>query len=549
MSQSETTHLFRVFEVAARKRGHHTAVIYLGTKYSYLRLKDLAERFTAAMVDKGMRPGDRVMIYIPHGIQWVVVWLGIQKLNGVCVPVTPIYTPYDLKFIANDSGAETIICADTNFGYVKKVLPETRIKRIIVVKMSDLLPWWKRLFGQIFDVIPKGDIAIDGKISYLFTDLLFGYKASDLAPEPQKEGEELVEILYTGGTTKSPKGVPINAKFFLSQCHNSIRTTDPLFPRERNILLCGVPLFHILGQTLALGLILAGGTVILHPRATLDSIFVCIQRFRAKSVIGVPLFYRMVLEHRRVDQYDLGSVDCWMSAGDVLPVEVGKRFYDKFGKHIYQAYGATETGGGVTSCPVDILNPPKSAGRILPNKKYKLVDPVTLESVRSGKPGELLVSSEDMPTSYLNKPEETRKSFIDLDGEKWYRTGDIMSVDEEGNFFFVDRTVDTIKHKGYRISSSEVEATLQEHPAVIEACVVGVPDPSVGERIKAFVVLKEDIKGITGYDLIKWCRERLGPYKVPQYIEFRDMLPKSKVGKLLRRELRTEELKRFEKSE
>jgi long-chain acyl-CoA synthetase len=124
-----------------------------------------------------------------------------------------------------------------------------------------------------------------------------------------------------------------------------------------------------------------------------------------------------------------------------------------------------------------------------------------------------------------------------------------MSVDEEGNFFFVDRTVDTIKHKGYRISSSEVEAALQEHPAVIGVCVVGVPDPSVGERIKAFVVLKEDIKGITGYDLIKWCRERLGPYKVPQYIEFRDMLPKSKVGKLLRRELRTEELKRFEKSE
>jgi long-chain acyl-CoA synthetase len=415
--------------------------------------------------------------------------------------------------------------------------------------MSDLLPWWKRLLGHIFDVIPKGDIAIDGKTSYLFKDLLSGYKAGDFSPEPRLEGEKIVEILYTGGTTKSPKGVPINAKLFLSQCQNSVQTTDPLFARENNILLCGVPLFHILGQTLALGLILAGGTVILHPRATLDSIFVCIQRFRAKSVIGVPIFYRMVLEHRRVDQYDLGSVECWMSAGDVLPVEVGRRFYEKFGKYIYQAYGTTETGGGVTACPVDILNPPKSAGRILPNKKYKLVDPLTLESVRSGEPGELLVSSEDMPTSYLNKPEETRRSFIELDGEKWYRTGDIVSVDEEGNFFFVDRTVDTIKHKGYRISSSEVEATLQEHPAVIGACVVGVPDPSVGERIKAFVVLKEDIKGITGYDLIKWCRERLVPYKIPQYIEFRDMLPKSKVGKLLRRELRTEELKRFEKSE
>jgi long-chain acyl-CoA synthetase len=549
MSGGETNSLFKVFEAVAKKRAHHTAVIYLGTRYSYLKLKDWAEGLAVAMLDKGGKPGDRILLYIPHGIQWVVVWLGIQKLGGVAVPITPIYTPYDLKFIANDSGAETIVCADTNFGYVKKVLPETQIKRIIVVKMSDLLPWWKRLLGHIFDVIPKGDIAIDGKTSYLFKDLLSGYKAGDFSPEPRLEGEKIVEILYTGGTTKSPKGVPINAKLFLSQCQNSVQTTDPLFARENNILLCGVPLFHILGQTLALGLILAGGTVILHPRATLDSIFVCIQRFRAKSVIGVPIFYRMVLEHRRVDQYDLGSVECWMSAGDVLPVEVGRRFYEKFGKYIYQAYGTTETGGGVTACPVDILNPPKSAGRILPNKKYKLVDPLTLESVRSGEPGELLVSSEDMPTSYLNKPEETRRSFIELDGEKWYRTGDIVSVDEEGNFFFVDRTVDTIKHKGYRISSSEVEATLQEHPAVIGACVVGVPDPSVGERIKAFVVLKEDIKGITGYDLIKWCRERLVPYKIPQYIEFRDMLPKSKVGKLLRRELRTEELKRFEKSE
>ncbi len=151
-----------------------------------------------------------------------------------------------------------------------------------------------------------------------------------------------------------------------------------------------------------------------------------------------------------------------------------------------------------------------------------------------------------MATSYLNKPEETAASFVELDGETYYRTADIMSMDEDGNLFFVDRTVETIKHKGYRVSASEIESTLQEHPAVIASCAVGVPDEKVGERIKAYVVLKEDIKGITGYDLIKWCRRTLVSYKVPHYIEFRDMLPKSKVGKLLRREIRSEEKRRKE---
>ena len=158
----------------------------------------------------------------------------------------------------------------------------------------------------------------------------------------------------------------------------------------------------------------------------------------------------------------------------------------------------------------------------------------------------MLVTSKYMVASYLNKPEETRESFVEIEGVLWYRTSDVMSMDEEGNLYFVDRTVDTIKHKGYRVSASEIEAVLQEHPAVIGSCVVGVPDEKVGERIKAYVVLKEDVKGITGYELIKWCRKQMVAYKVPQYIEFRDMLPKSKVGKLLRREIRGEEMRRAE---
>jgi len=547
MEKSDKHTISATFETVALERGSSTAIIYLGTRYSYLKLKGLVDRFSAALSDMGLGHGQRIIIYLPNSIQWVVAWLGIQRMGGVCIPITPIYTPYDLKYIANDSNAEAIICADTNFGYVTKVLPETSLKKVIVTRMADLLPWWKRFFGHLFDVIPRGKIAYH-KDTYSLRRLLSAYsnKKNEL-PGPAEKGNPLVEILYTGGTTKYPKGVPINESLFLTSAEENIRVSEPLFPTEQNIIMGSAPLFHILGQTCSLSTLLVGGTLMLQPKVNLDATLESIQRFKAKTMIGVPTLYRMILDHDRLDQYDLSSVSYWYSAGDVLPVEVGKRWYKKFHKVIYQGYGATETCGGVSMCPVDIENPPKSVGTIVASKSIRIVDSETLAPVTLGEPGELLVSSDHMVTEYINKSEETRESFIELEGKKWYRTADIMSMDEEGHLYFVDRTVDTIKHKGYRISASEIEAVLQEHTAVIASCVVGVEDQKVGERIKAFVVLKEDIKGVPGYDLIRWCRERLVSYKVPQYIEFRDMLPKSKVGKLLRREIRSEEERRAEK--
>jgi len=546
MEKTGRSNIFSTFEAVAERRGLKTALIYLGTRYSYHKLKDLSKRFAAALTDMGFKPGQKTIIYIPNSIQWVVVWLGIQRIGGVCLPITPIYTPHDVEYIANDSGAESIVCADTNFGYVTKVLPKTKIKKVIVSKMADLLPWWKRYFGYLFDIIPKGKIAFDEN-TYSLRRLLYKYrKAARQLPETMAKSGDVAEILYTGGTTKYPKGVPITHDLFLTSADEQIRVSEPIFPVEKNVILGNAPLFHILGQTCSLSTLLVGGTLMLQPKVNLDATFDSIQRFRARTMIGVPALYRMILEHDRLNQYDLSSVDYWYSAGDVLPVEVGKRWQEKFGKFIYQGYGATETCGGVSMCPVDIENPPKSVGRIVASKKVRIVNTNTLEPVKPGDPGELLVSSAHMVTGYLNKPEETAESFIDMDGEIWYRTSDVMSMDEDGNIYFIDRTVDTIKHKGYRVSASEIEAVLQEHPAVIGSCVVGVADEKVGERIKAYVVLKEDIKGITGYDLIKWCRKTLVSYKIPQYIEFRDMLPKSKVGKLLRREIRNEEKRRIE---
>jgi len=245
----------------------------------------------------------------------------------------------------------------------------------------------------------------------------------------------------------------------------------------------------------------------------------------------------------------LSSLKYCFSGGDVLPSEVAERWIKKFGQPIYQGYGATETCGRVSLTPMGEQAPAGSAGKVTPLQKVKLVDPDTLEPVPHGEPGELMVSSEHMVRTYWNKPEETSRSYVEIEGKTYYRMGDFVKQDDKGEIYYVERSADTLKHKGYRVAVSEIEAVLQEHPAVISACVVGVPDEKVGERIKAFAVLKEDVKGVSAYELLKWCRERLAPYKVPQYIEFRDMLPKSKVGKLLRRELRAEERKRFEKVE
>jgi len=537
--------IFEAFSTAATRFGDKTAVIYLGTRFSYREVLALAENFAGSLRGQGVKEGERVILYLPNSIHWVVAWLGIQRAGAVVVPITPIYTDHDLRYIANDSGASCIVCGDTNYGYVKQALPDTPLKKAIVSRLTDLLPWWKKWFGWAFDKIPTGKTGKE-------TDTLSFEKlakspalGASLRPVTTRD-LDTAEIIYTGGTTRFPKGVPISHGLYLESALEQIAVSAPLLPVSENIIIGSVPLFHILGQTCALSTLLVGGQIILMPKVNLDAVFDAIQRFKARTMIGVPTLYRMMLEHDRINLYDLSSLKYCFNGGDVLPVEINQRWRKKFEQPIFQGYGATETCGGVTMCPTDEQNPLKSIGKVVPSKKIKIVHPDTVEAVPPNEPGELLVHSERMVTQYWNKPEETAHSFIEVEGLLWYRTADIVSMDQEGHLYFIDRTVDTIKHKGYRISSSEVEAVLQENPAVIGACVVGVPDEKVGERIKAYVVLKEDIKGLTGYDLIKWCRERLAAYKVPQYIEFRDMLPKSKVGKLLRREIREEEKRRAE---
>jgi len=536
---------FTQFDRMCEQYPENKAIIYLGESFSYARLQELSERFAGSLLDMGVKKGDRVMIYISNCVQWVIAFLGIQKIGAVIVPVSPIYTSFEIEYMANDAEAETIICLDTNFCYVQEVFASTGLKRAIVTNLVDLLPPWKRYLGVLFDKIPHGKIDRDQRV-HSFKSLLKHEKIS--APADLDPWTDLSYILYTGGTTGFPKGVPGTHIGMTSYVNDVTEDVAGEYLKEGGDTYIAInPLFHIM----ALGLLMAvglnkGNTTLLMPTPQVDAILETIQRYSVRWILGVPALYRMILDNDRLDRYRLDSLTYCYCGGDVLPVEIFNRWKAHVGVPIYQVYGSTEAGH-VTYSRIGEEPKPGTIGLPLKSRECIVVDPETLEKLPVGESGELLVTSPYTVKEYWKKPEETERSFVEIDGKVFYRMGDFLSRNEDGELVYVERSADIIKHKAYRVSASEVEAVLQDHPTVVGACVVGIPDPKVGERIKAIVVLKEDARGVGGTELIKFCRDRLASYKVPGYIEFRDMLPKSKVGKLLRREIRDEERRRMQK--
>jgi long-chain acyl-CoA synthetase len=536
---------FTQFERMCEKYPDRPAIIYLGEKFTYTRLRNLIDRFATALNRLGVRKGDKVMLYITNSAQWVISFFAIQKIGAVVVPVAPIYTSFEIEYMINDAGVETVICLDTNFGYVQEIFSKTGLKRAIVTNLADLLPIWKRTVGFLFDKIPNGIVKKSEKV-YFFKDLI--------KQKPEKLNvnidpwNDLSYILYTGGTTGFPKGVPGNHMGMISYIRDVMEdVAGPYIEEGKDVYIAINPLFHImaLGLFVAIGLNF-GNTTVIMPVPQVDAILHAIQKYKVRWFLGVPALYRMILENDRLDQYDLSSLKYTYCGGDALPIEVSKRWKELFGLNIYQVYGSTEAGH-VTYSRLNTDPSVMSIGLPLKTRQCKVIDPDKLESVPVGEIGELVVTSDYTVKSYLNKPEETSRSYVEIEGKIYYRMGDYVRQNEKGELFYVERSADIIKFRAYRVSASEIEAVLQDHPTVIGACVVGIPDPKVGERIKAMVVLKEDARGVDSSELLKWCRERLAPYKIPQYIEFRDMLPKSKVGKLLRREIREEERRRISK--
>lgn len=546
MESFENQYTFSRFSEMCKKYPYKTAILYLGERFSYGRLETLIDKFATGLADMGVKPQDRVMLYISNCPQWIIANFAINKIGAVVVPVSPIYTAFEIEYMINDAKIETVICLDTNFAYVKEVMGKTNLKRIIITNLADLVAPWKRVIGYMFDKIPAGKVE-KGKDIYFFTDIL--KKSWPRPPEVKIDPwKDLAYIMYTGGTTGFPKGVPGNHIGEVSYINDVMEDVIKDYIDEGNDTVLMVnPLFHIMakGFCIAFGFNY-GNKVILMPLPEVDAVLSAIERHKVRWMLGVPALYRMILESDRLDQYNLSSLRYCYCGGDVLPAEVFKTWKEKYGIPLYQVYGSTEIGHVAYS---RLNKEPRATtiGKPLKTRKSIVADRDTLEILPPGELGELLVTSPYTIKQYLNKPEETAYSYVRLNNEIYYRMGDYVKMNEEGELEFVERTADIIKYKAYRVSASEVEAVLQDHPTVIGACVVGIADPKVGERIKAIVVLKEDAKGIGSTELLRWCRDRLAPYKVPQYIEFRDMLPKSKVGKLLRREIRDEEKRKLEK--
>lgn len=546
MASLEKECTFTRFEEVCKKYISRPALIYLGESFTYGRLETLVHQFARGLSDLGVKKQDRVMLYISNCPQWIIANFAINRIGAVTVPVSPIYTAFEIEYMIKDAGIETVICLDTNFVYVKEVMERTNLKRVIVTNLVDFVSPVKRVVGYLFDKIPHGAVAKGDRI-YSFKNIL--YKSRPIPPEVDIDPvRDLSYIMYTGGTTGFPKGVPgnhIGEVTYIRDIMDDV-IKDYVTPGRDTVLMVN-PLFHIMakGFSIAFGFNY-GNTVVLMPLPEVDATLSTIERYRIKWMLGVPALYRMMLENDRLDQYDLSSLRYCYCGGDVLPVEVFKTWREKYSIPLYQVYGSTEIGH-VTYSLLDQEPSPTVIGTPLKTRKSIVVDRETLEKLPPGELGELLVTSPYTVKEYLNKPEETEYSYVRLNGDIYYRMGDYVKINERGELEFVERTADIIKYKAYRVSASEVEAALQDHPTVIGACVIGIPDPKVGERIKAIVVLKEDAKGIGSNELLKWCRDRLAPYKVPGYIEFRDMLPKSKVGKLLRREIRDEEKRKLEK--
>jgi long-chain acyl-CoA synthetase len=534
--------IYGCFEETVRRVPERVAMVYLDERIRYATLRDMVLSLAASLLRLGIREGDRVVLYLYNMPQTLIAWLALDRLGAIVVPIAPVYSSRDLRYLVDDAGAETIVCMDSNFNYVNEIFGKGPLRRVIVTNMLDLVSGWKRLVGRGFDRVPRGRRPV-GKHIFHFKELLKNGNPTELPSFKEKGGDRTALVLYTGGTTGFPKGVPLSEGIFLYRLREWRRASEGAVPRGQCITALAAPLYHIIGEMDAMAPLIVGGeTLLMLPRVVLDALMDHIQRYRVTTMFAVPALYRMILEHDRVDFYDLSSLRYCGTGGDVLPPEVGIRWLNKFKTPLYQGYGTTEFCGAISISYAEEGIPPEgSAGTILPESRWKLVDPDTLEQVPPGEPGELLGTSPYAVRAYWNKPQETKECFVEIDGEIWYRTKDIVRIDEKNRLFYLDRSVDMIKHKGYRIAAAEIERVLQEHHAVLSACVVGVPDEKMGERIKAFVVLKTDSRGVSGYELTKWCRERLAPYKVPHYIEFRDMLPKSKVGKMLRREMRDEE--------
>lgn len=535
---------------SADRFSNSPALLFYGTCISYGELDDLTTRFALALRQLGISRGDRVALMLPNIPQTVIAYYGILKAGAVVVPTNPLYVEREIQTQLTDAGVETMVVLDLLYSRVRTVKETTTLpKRIIVTSIRDYLPFFKRLLYPIKARFAKRWVSVENAPPvYDFIELLRTPPAKgtgDSAGLPLVRPTDLAQLQYTGGTTGTPKGVMLTHRNVVVNTLQG-RYWSPDFRDGQEIFLGAIPFFHCYGMATCQNLAIATGCpIVLLPRFHADEVIKAIHTHRITMFSGVPMMYSMIVEHPDASRYDLRSLRVCLSGASPLPADVQERFEDLTGARISEGYGLTEAGPTTHCNPLLGEHPPSSMGLPFPDTEARVVDSDTgLEDVPDGETGELIVRGPQVMQGYWNKEDETHAVLRD----GWLCTGDLVRRDDRGYFYFVDRKKDIIKSRGETVYPREVEEALRQHPAVSEAAVVGIADHNYGEVIKAYVVVKPGLH-VTEQELITHCAGLLARYKIPSTVEFRQELPRTVIGKVLRRTMRAEAAEAYAKDQ
>ena len=528
--------LYQAFVDTEKRFSNRPAVHFMGRELSYAEVKEKIESFAVALNELGVKKGDRVAIHLPNCTQFPIAFFAALALGAIVVPCNPLYVAREMEYQLKDSGAQTIITLTRFYKMIKEVQPKTELKNIIVGNIKDYFPGTLRLLYTLFKEQKEGDRAELAAEDYSFTDLIEKYQGQK-PPEVEVKPEDRSLYLYTGGTTGVSKGaVLLHSNLLANMLQVKSWCTD--YKEGEEVILGALPFFHSYGMTTVLNLgILNGCKLVLLPRFVLADVLKTIDKQKPTLFPGVPTMYVAINNAHNLEQYDIKSIRVCISGAAPLPVEVQKQFEKNTGGRLVEGYGLSETSPVTHANPVYGKRKPGSIGLPMPDTDYKIVDVETGENELSvGEIGELCIKGPQVMEGYLNMPDDTAASLRD----GWFYTGDIAKADEEGYTYIVDRKKDMVIAGGYNIYPRDIEEVLFAHPKVMEAAVAGINDPYRGETLKAYVVLKEG-ETMTEEEVIEHCKANLAAYKVPKLVEFREELPKTMVGKVLRRMLREEE--------
>jgi len=530
--------LYSFLKEAATRFGEKKALHFMGKELTYFEVYNEAKKVANYLQGLGLKKGDRVAIMLPNCPQTVISYYGALMAGGIVVLTNPLYKERELEYQMLDSGAEYIICLDILVPRVTNVRNNTSLKHVIVTAIKDYLPFPKNL---IYPFIQKKEYNMVIKVeqsdtTHIWKNML-KQASTDIKEVNIDPAEDLALLQYTGGTTGHPKGVMLTHHNLVSNaqmCDAWIYKTE----QEKETVLGVLPLFHVYGLTTLMNLtIMRGSKLILLPKFDAKEVLQTIDKLKPTLFPGAPTIYVGLLNHPDLKKYDLSSIEACISGSAPLPVEVQQSFEKVTGGKLVEGYGLTESSPVTHANFIWDKRVSGSIGVPWPDTDAKIYKTGTEEEAEIGEVGEIVVKGPQVMKGYWNNEEETANTLRD----GWLFTGDLGYMDEDGYFYVVDRSKDLIIAGGYNIYPREVEEVLYEHEGIQEAVVVGIPDPYRGETVKAYIVPKEG-HTLDKEELNTYCRKNLAAFKVPRAYEFRDELPKTTVGKILRRQLVDEEI-------